>query len=472
MPITIYAGQNYGSPNQQLDYGRYPKAKLTIGAGMLRSLKVPAGLEVTLYAQDNFQGERFVCTADQPTLPTFDKKTYSMIVLPATFPPVSATPPTSYRQEDLVHSVLNLAFSAFAKIPVPGASAIGALGAGILGSLKTDVSTRITEATQQLMTDMAQNDINNKLTAVEERFRMYVTDRNNIPAPTASQRTEFNTRLAALYEDLISDADIFNPLPYPDVTLPYYLRHFQLTVTIALDMMRLNNTYDEKAELSKYFTKAQAYLRSAIKARLNREAGRITSYLASDPRAYSSYGVDRNRVCLTKWSSGDMTRIKSQFQAICCREYFLRPLVRYQRLLDIHNGVVEVWGKINGAAERDKFKVQESEFQAEARVSSLPSGARLTALPKLVKRADGGYDLKFSHSNGRWWGIYDGKEMPNYSSYDKYIKWDWTYDKPGTVTYDVGTNPTGSKVVAVFTGSWELQDFSVVDLEAEKAYYC
>ncbi len=62
---TIYSGKNYAGKSQRLGVGRYDDTALTIGNDALSSLRVPAGLKVTLYEHGGFAGARWVFYADE-----------------------------------------------------------------------------------------------------------------------------------------------------------------------------------------------------------------------------------------------------------------------------------------------------------------------------------------------------------------------------------------------------------------------
>jgi hypothetical protein len=55
---TVYEHRRYRGRRQRLGVGRYNMDQLTIGKDVLSSLKVPAGLHVTLYEQADFKGRR------------------------------------------------------------------------------------------------------------------------------------------------------------------------------------------------------------------------------------------------------------------------------------------------------------------------------------------------------------------------------------------------------------------------------
>lgn len=61
---TIYADGNFAGASQRLGVGRYDHDALTIGNDKLSSLRVPAGLRVTLYEHGGFTGARWVYDAD------------------------------------------------------------------------------------------------------------------------------------------------------------------------------------------------------------------------------------------------------------------------------------------------------------------------------------------------------------------------------------------------------------------------
>jgi hypothetical protein len=79
---TIYANTNYGGASQCLRAGNYRMADLTAGVGndKLSSIKVRAGMKVTMYNNDSFGGTNMVATADTSSLGSFDNKISSMVV--------------------------------------------------------------------------------------------------------------------------------------------------------------------------------------------------------------------------------------------------------------------------------------------------------------------------------------------------------------------------------------------------------
>lgn len=77
---TIYADGNYAGSSQQLRVGAYNSSKLTFGAKRISSLKVPAGLRVTLYAADNFGGASRTYTSDTAWVGDFNDMAMSAVV--------------------------------------------------------------------------------------------------------------------------------------------------------------------------------------------------------------------------------------------------------------------------------------------------------------------------------------------------------------------------------------------------------
>ncbi|NTX01026.1 Vps62-related protein [Myxococcus sp. CA040A] len=63
-PVSVYSQHNFGGVRQSLRAGRYDINQLTLGNDTLRSLKVPDGFQVTLYADSGFSGQRIVLAQD------------------------------------------------------------------------------------------------------------------------------------------------------------------------------------------------------------------------------------------------------------------------------------------------------------------------------------------------------------------------------------------------------------------------
>ncbi|MFX1294958.1 MAG: beta/gamma crystallin-related protein [Promethearchaeota archaeon] len=79
--VIIYKNTNYGEPKQILDVLSYSGGDLDIGNDKLTSIKVPAGLKVTLFEHVGFRGESRVITCDTPSVGKhFNDKTSSIIV--------------------------------------------------------------------------------------------------------------------------------------------------------------------------------------------------------------------------------------------------------------------------------------------------------------------------------------------------------------------------------------------------------
>lgn len=82
LKATIFQHGNYGGKNQALGIGQYNMADLTIGNEQLSSLKIPLGLQVTLYQHANFTGETRTYTADVSFTQDFNDQTSSIVVEP------------------------------------------------------------------------------------------------------------------------------------------------------------------------------------------------------------------------------------------------------------------------------------------------------------------------------------------------------------------------------------------------------
>ncbi|MEO1392106.1 MAG: tectonin domain-containing protein [Cyanobacteria bacterium J06634_5] len=63
---TLYQNRDFGGESQVLGVGSYSMELLTIGDNTVSSVKVPEGLRVTLYKNNNFKGASHAFTADTP----------------------------------------------------------------------------------------------------------------------------------------------------------------------------------------------------------------------------------------------------------------------------------------------------------------------------------------------------------------------------------------------------------------------
>ncbi|MFZ2726769.1 MAG: RICIN domain-containing protein, partial [Methylococcaceae bacterium] len=87
--VTIYQDSNYSGASQTLGVGTYDMGQLSLGNDQLSSLKVPAGLRVTLFEHAGFGGQQWVFTADSSFVgSTINDKT-SSIKIEKTAPDVS-----------------------------------------------------------------------------------------------------------------------------------------------------------------------------------------------------------------------------------------------------------------------------------------------------------------------------------------------------------------------------------------------
>ncbi|HZH75382.1 MAG TPA: RICIN domain-containing protein, partial [Archangium sp.] len=76
----LYDTTGYTGRSQQLGLGSWDINQLTIGNDSVSSLRVPAGLRVTLYQDANFRGTHKSYTSDTSTLGTFNKLTSAVVV--------------------------------------------------------------------------------------------------------------------------------------------------------------------------------------------------------------------------------------------------------------------------------------------------------------------------------------------------------------------------------------------------------
>lgn len=77
---VIYSDSYYNGSSQQIGPGSYDMHRLTMGNDNISSLKVPAGLRVTLYEDAGFRGNSRVYTADKDWVGDFNDKTSSILV--------------------------------------------------------------------------------------------------------------------------------------------------------------------------------------------------------------------------------------------------------------------------------------------------------------------------------------------------------------------------------------------------------
>lgn len=80
-PVLVYTGNGYQGQTQRLFAGRYDMGQLKVGNDAIRSVKVPAGFQVTLYEHAAFGGQRLVLTQDTDLAgQSFNAQTSSIVV--------------------------------------------------------------------------------------------------------------------------------------------------------------------------------------------------------------------------------------------------------------------------------------------------------------------------------------------------------------------------------------------------------
>ncbi|HNB53536.1 MAG TPA: beta/gamma crystallin-related protein, partial [Anaerolineales bacterium] len=77
---AIYQHNDYGGAGQALSAGQYNINDLLIGNDQLSSLRVPDGLQVTLYEHMDLQGNARTYTADAPSVGDFNDQASSILV--------------------------------------------------------------------------------------------------------------------------------------------------------------------------------------------------------------------------------------------------------------------------------------------------------------------------------------------------------------------------------------------------------
>ncbi|WP_437675452.1 Vps62-related protein [Sorangium sp. So ce131] len=85
--VTLFSDSEYRGSQSTLSIGRYPSG-FGISNDALSSLKIPAGLKVTLCEHGNFEGRRCTLIRDTPSLKGANDKTSSIIVERLTTPTV------------------------------------------------------------------------------------------------------------------------------------------------------------------------------------------------------------------------------------------------------------------------------------------------------------------------------------------------------------------------------------------------
>lgn len=83
-PVTLYSQHEFKGTRQALRAGRYDINQLTLGNDTVRSLKVPEGFQVTLYADSGFSGQRIVLTQDTDLSGNLLNATASSLVVEST----------------------------------------------------------------------------------------------------------------------------------------------------------------------------------------------------------------------------------------------------------------------------------------------------------------------------------------------------------------------------------------------------
>ncbi|MBZ5715953.1 beta/gamma crystallin-related protein [Nannocystis pusilla] len=84
--VALYEADHFGGREQRLPEGRYDAAALQF-KGAISSVKVPKGLQVSLYDQPGFAGRKLVLTTHATTLGSFNDKTSSVKVEKVSLPP-------------------------------------------------------------------------------------------------------------------------------------------------------------------------------------------------------------------------------------------------------------------------------------------------------------------------------------------------------------------------------------------------
>lgn len=88
---VLFADANYGGRSQRLMMG-YNAGYLAVGNDVVSSVKVPAGLKVTLYEHAPGNGRVKILTADTPSLPDFDNITSNVLVESLSDSPAAVLP--------------------------------------------------------------------------------------------------------------------------------------------------------------------------------------------------------------------------------------------------------------------------------------------------------------------------------------------------------------------------------------------
>ena len=77
---VFYSQPNFGGLSMSLPEGRYTTSSLSIGDNKACSVKVPQGLKVTLFDNDNFSGASEIIVADTIDLGAWDNKLSSIVI--------------------------------------------------------------------------------------------------------------------------------------------------------------------------------------------------------------------------------------------------------------------------------------------------------------------------------------------------------------------------------------------------------
>ncbi|TAH30213.1 MAG: hypothetical protein EAZ06_04155 [Cytophagales bacterium] len=78
--VIVYTLPNFAGRSQTLKIGRHDLESLTIGNDIIKSIKIPAGMRVTLYEHSRFQGKTMVLTKNTSNLISFNDNTSSIVV--------------------------------------------------------------------------------------------------------------------------------------------------------------------------------------------------------------------------------------------------------------------------------------------------------------------------------------------------------------------------------------------------------
>ncbi len=96
--ITVYEDKNYRGKRKTFGVGRFNKGSLNpVGNDKISSVRVPAGMRVTLYEHDGYRGKTLTLTQNAPDIHRlgFGDKTSSLSVQRMTVPPPPPPPPVA-----------------------------------------------------------------------------------------------------------------------------------------------------------------------------------------------------------------------------------------------------------------------------------------------------------------------------------------------------------------------------------------